>query len=212
MWGDFRHSKIKSDVYMTEFDLIQRGIIKQGIYCTVDKANSKTKTSLFNRIINFFKKDMIKIKINKLYENSILPEKKSSQAACYDVYVNSISHKRDIIEIGLGFATEIPCGWKGVIVPRSSLTKTEYVMQNSPGQIDSDYRGEWIIKMRRLKSNQEQVKINYGDKCAQSIKPFKKGDRIAQIYFEKVNDIEFVEAGELNKTERGRGGFGSTGK
>lgn len=149
----------------------------------------------------------VKIKI-KLLEGGIMPKKATEDAVCYDVFASEIENN----EIGkytvrLGFSTEIPKGWKGVIVPRSSQSKTFLTMLNSPGQVDSDYRGEWMIKLTNI------PKLNHyeDDFCLTQI-PFKVGDRVAQIYFEEVTDVEFEQVEELSDTERGEGGFGSTGK
>jgi dUTP pyrophosphatase len=143
----------------------------------------------------------MKIKIKKLSNNFELPKKATDNSVCYDVVASSVELTEDINSViyKLGFSTEIPIGWKGVIVPRSSLTKTNWVMLNSPGQIDSDYRGEWLLKLTNIRNNRSPL-------------PFVKGDRVAQIYFEKVNSIEFELVEELSETDRNEGGFGSTGK
>jgi dUTP pyrophosphatase len=70
-------------------------------------------------------------------------------------------------------------------------------MNNSIGIIDSDYRGEWMCIFTPI-GNYSQF-------------PYSVGERVAQIYFEKVEDVEFVDANELESSERGTGGFGSTG-
>jgi dUTP pyrophosphatase len=138
------------------------------------------------------------IKIKKLYPDVMLPIMGSENAACYDVYANSI----EIIgankaKIGLGFATEIPIGYKGVIIPRSNLTKHNWIINNAPACIDSDYRGEWMIIFTSINNITEF--------------PYKIGERIAQIYFEKVLPIEFELTDNLSETVRNNGGFGSSG-
>ena len=144
---------------------------------------------------------MLKIKFKKLNEQSKLPVKGSLNAACYDVYAHSIKLQRpDKIVIGLGFMTEIPPGFKGIVVPRSSISKTNWFLANSIGVIDADYRGEWMMILRTTGS------VMY------DALPFEIGERCAQIYFEKVNDVEIEEVEELSDTARGTGGFGSTGK
>jgi dUTP pyrophosphatase len=140
---------------------------------------------------------MLKIKFRKLKENVNMPVKGSEHAACFDVYANSLSYSGQKIIVGLGFQTEIPKGYRGVIVPRSNITKHYWVMNNSIGIIDSDYRGEWMCIFTPI-GNYSQF-------------PYSVGDRVAQIYFEKVEDVEFVDANELESSERGTGGFGSTG-
>ena len=146
------------------------------------------------------KKSALKINFKKLNEHTKLPTKGSLDAACFDVYAASVKIERpNKMIVGLGFATEIPKGYKGVIVPRSGLSKQNWVLANSIGIIDSDYRGEWMVVFRCL-----------GEMIYQPL-PFGVGDRCAQIYFEKILDVAFVETEELSDTERGEGGFGSTG-
>ena len=142
----------------------------------------------------------LKIKFKKLSEHAKLPTKGSLDAACFDVYAASIKIERpNKMIVGLGFATEIPSGYKGIVIPRSGLSKMNWVLANSIGIIDADYRGEWMVIFRCL-----------GDMIHHPL-PFGVGDRCAQIYFEKVLDAEFVETEELSSTERDAGGFGSTG-
>lgn len=143
---------------------------------------------------------MLKIKFKKLSEHAKLPTKGSLDAACFDVYAASVKIERpNKMIVGLGFATEIPKGYKGILAPRSGISKTDWILGSSIGIIDADYRGEWIAMFKCL-----------GEMIYQPL-PFGVGDRCAQIYFEKVLDAEFVETEELSSTERGAGGFGSTG-
>lgn len=143
---------------------------------------------------------MLQVKFKKLHVDAKLPVKGSEHAACYDVYATTVkADDAGTVVYGLGFATEIPEGWKGIIVPRSNLTKHKWTILNSPAQIDSDYRGEWMIKMSCIGS----ILLN-------SL-PYEVGDRIAQIYFEKVEPVTFIEADSLDDSQRGSGGFGSTG-
>ena len=145
---------------------------------------------------------MLKVKFKKMMANVKLPIKGSSHAACYDVFAHSITFDLNgNAVIGLGFKTEIPVGYKGVIVPRSGITKTRWVMNNNMGVIDSDYRGEWMMKIKPMD----------GLHISEAALPFGVGDRCAQIYFEKVLDVEFEEVEELGTTDRNEGGFGSTG-
>ena len=74
-------------------------------------------------------------------------------------------------------------------------------MQNTPAQVDEDYRGEWRVRFRYIGNRKYFIQG-----------PYQIGDKICQIYFERVNDVEFEEVEELSDTKRGDGGFGSTGK
>lgn len=101
------------------------------------------------------------------------------------------------VAVGTGLCLEIPKGYEGQVRPRSGLALRHGVtILNAPGTIDSDYRGELRV-----------VLINHGRE-AFSIEP---GDRIAQIVFARVEQMEIEEADELGDSERARGGFGSTG-
>ncbi|MFX0080892.1 MAG: dUTP diphosphatase [Candidatus Hodarchaeota archaeon] len=98
----------------------------------------------------------------------------------------------------LGFATAIPEGYYFKVVPRSGLALWEGLsIVNSPGTIDSGYRNEWMAIIVNL-SNKEVT--------------LKKKERICQIILSKIHEYEFTETEKLPESERGLGGFGSTGK
>ena len=98
----------------------------------------------------------------------------------------------------LGFATAIPEGFYFKVVPRSGLALWEGIsIVNSPGTIDAGYRNEWMAIVVNL-SNRDVI--------------LKKGERICQIILVKMYDYEFVETEKLPDSDRGLGGFGSTGK
>jgi dUTP pyrophosphatase len=142
-----------------------------------------------------------KIRFKKKDEQAKLPVKGSLDAACFDVFAHSVKIERpNKMIIGLGFSTEIPVGYKGVVVPRSSLSKTSWILANSIGIIDADYRGEWMMVFKCL-----------GEMIYQPL-PYGIGDRCGQLYFEPIQGFYMEEVDELSDTERGEGGFGSTGK
>lgn len=100
--------------------------------------------------------------------------------------------------IPTGISIELPQGFEAQVRPRSGLSlKSGLMIPNSPGTIDSDYRGE--IKVIVANISQENITI-------------KDGDRIAQLVIAKYEKAEWLIADEIDKTERGEGGFGSTGK
>ena len=142
----------------------------------------------------------MKIKvINK--SNNPLPKYESSQAAGLDIRAD-IDHpiiispmKRCLIPTNL--YTAIPIGYEVQIRPRSGLAlKKGITVLNTPGTIDADYRGNWGI-----------ILMNLGDEDF-TVNP---GDRIAQAILNKVEQIEWEEVESLDETERGQGGFNSTG-
>jgi len=98
----------------------------------------------------------------------------------------------------LGFATAIPEGYYFKVVPRSGLALWEGIsIVNSPGTIDAGYRNEWMA-----------IVVNLSNKDVM----LKKGERICQIILGKLHEYEFIETEELSSSDRGLGGFGSTGK
>jgi len=152
------------------------------------------------------------IKFKRLHDDAVLPTKGSMEAACHDLVITQIDHPdgQGTMIVKYGFSTEIEKGYKAVIVPRSSFTLKGWVMQNSPGQIDSDYRGEWMTKFEAIP---QSIGVTYAVKDPfhkYSLFPYKIGDRVTQCYIEKVIDVKWEETKELEITERGAGGFGST--
>lgn len=144
---------------------------------------------------------MLNIKIKKLYEDSRLPIKATEGAAGWDLYAHNINQVGDYVEIGTGVAMAIPAGWQGLVFARSSITNTPYILANSVGIIDSDYRGEIKLRFKPV------VHSSYG-----IISPYVYGERCGQIGFFAVPESEFMECGGLGSTERLESGFGSTGK
>jgi dUTP pyrophosphatase len=139
----------------------------------------------------------MEVKVKKLHPNAKLPTRGSEEAACWDLYAYSVEKDGWILKVHTGLIMEIPKGYFLDIRPRSGLSLKGLRILNSPGTIDSDYRGE-IIAL---------VTIPYvGLKL-----PFEVGDRVAQIRLEKVIPTEFKEVKVLSGTKRGEGGFGSTG-
>lgn len=139
----------------------------------------------------------MKVKIKMLYPDAISPKYAHPGDACADVYAFSISaDKHGNTSIGLGFAIEIPEGHVGLLFPRSSISKTGHSFRNSVGVIDSGYRGELMIKLSRDDSK------GY----------YKLNERVGQLMILPYPTIEFEKAETLSETDRGTGGFGSTGK
>ncbi len=144
----------------------------------------------------------VKVKLVGGADESFLPEKKTEGSSGFDLKAfveNSITLKplqRALIPTGV--AISMPPGMEAQVRPRSGLALREGVtLLNSPGTIDSDYRGE--IKV---------IVVNLGEKEV----TIRRGDRIAQLVFTRVLDVSFSVAEELDPTGRGKGGFGSTGK
>jgi dUTPase len=160
----------------------------------------------------------MELKFKRLHVDAKIPKQGSELAGGWDVTVTEIeSGAEDLVICKLGFALEIPKGYKLTLVPRSSLTNTKWVLQNSPGLGDADYVGEYQYRFRAFPDGVEkQLGGAYDSSEYYELTypqfPYKKGDRIGQIYLEEVIPINFVEVDEIISTDRGSGGFGSTGK
>ena len=144
---------------------------------------------------------MEKIPVKKLKPNAILPTYGSAEAAgadlyaCLDAPVEIAPGKTAFIPTGI--AMELPIGYAGLAYARSGLAcKKDLAPANKVGVVDSDYRGEFMIA---LHNHGEQVRV------------IEHGERIAQLVITPVFTPGFTEVSELSDTERGSGGFGSTG-
>lgn len=135
----------------------------------------------------------------------------TEEAGAYDVVAVKIHQDRQYVTVYLGFATEIPKGYRGRIVPRSSIGHKSWVMANSPAIIDSDYRGEWMIKFESIKKLTQGHLFDGPTEVSVEF-PWQEGERCAQIYFEEILPVNFIKVVELSESTRGEGGHGSTGK
>lgn len=139
------------------------------------------------------------IKIKKLNENAIIPQYQSAQSAGFDLHAleSSVLKTGKSALVSTGLAFEIEEGYEVQVRPRSGLAlKNGISVLNTPGTIDSDYRGE--IKIILMNFSSEDFIIN-------------AGDRIAQAVVSKVYQAEFEIVELLSDTKRGSGGFGSSG-
>jgi dUTP pyrophosphatase len=151
----------------------------------------------------------VEIKFKKLHPDAVLPKKMSELAGGFDVTVVEIKKEEpDFVICKLGFALQFPADYRLVLVPRSSITKTHWVQQNSPGTGDADYLGEYQYRFRGIPMGvvPDSTALYYEEF------PFKVGDRIGQIYLQEIIDMDFILTDELEETVRGEGGFGHTGK
>jgi dUTP pyrophosphatase len=140
------------------------------------------------------------VKIKKLSEKAELPEYKTGHSAGADLYACldealTLSHM-DIRLVPTGISIELPEGFEAQVRPRSGLGAKGIILPNSPGTIDADYRGE--IKVIIMNLSGKDFTISHHD-------------RIAQLVISRVEKAGFTVSSELSGTERGAGGFGSTG-
>ena len=157
----------------------------------------------------------MQVKIKKFHKDAVTPKQATEFAGGWDVTVTEIKKvEDDLVICKLGFALQLPKGYKLTLVPRSSLTKTHWVLQNSPGLGDCDYRGEFQLRFRGIPIGYEKNPFkNMGETVSNLTYeqfPFKIGDRVGQAYLEEVIPMEFKVVDELSETKRGEGGFGST--
>lgn len=139
------------------------------------------------------------ILFKKLHPDAVVPEYKTPGAAGADLYsVEDIDVPAGQIRaVKLGFSVAIPQGYEIQVRPRSGLALNHMVtVLNSPGTIDSDYRGEVKVLLANLSQSTFRVS---------------QGDRVAQAVVCAVPSAEYVVVPELDETSRGSGGFGSTG-
>lgn len=137
--------------------------------------------------------------IKKLSQNAKLPTKGSAFAAGMDLYSLSSGEIKpnETVKVQTGIAIAVPAGYMGLIFARSGLaTKQGLRPANCVGVVDSDYRGEVIVALHNDSSE---------------TRTFDAGERIAQLVITPFLSVDLNEVDELEKTERGEGGFGSTG-
>jgi len=144
------------------------------------------------------------VKIKKLHPDTVIPVyAKPGDAGLDLVATEKLTETAKQVSYGTGLAVEIPEGYIGLVFPRSSVRKYELELSNSVGVIDSGYRGEIQLTFN---------KTIVGDIYAPSANIYEKGDKIGQLIILPYPTINLVEVDELSETERGEGGFGSTGK
>ena len=142
----------------------------------------------------------MKVKIKKLVKEAIIPRYAKDGDAGMDLTATSRQvDNNGCIVFGTGISVEIPKGYVGLVFPRSSIAKTDLSLSNAGGVIDSGYRGEIMFKFRFEQSVDGTPHL------------YKVGDRIGQLIIMPYPTIEFEEVDELSETERGDGGYGSSG-
>lgn len=138
------------------------------------------------------------IKIKKLHEKAVIPSYAKEGDAGLDLTCISEEWNSDnsMVTYDTGIAIEIPIGYVGLLFPRSSVSKTSLILTNSVGVIDSGYRGSIMFKYRYPEEGMV----------------YDIGDRVGQLLILPYPKVEFEEVEELSDTNRGDGGFGSSGK
>lgn len=139
------------------------------------------------------------IKIKKLHKDAVIPQYSKKGDAGMDLTAVSkeVVDKGDhgYISYNIGLSFEIPEGFVGLVFPRSSISNTGLILSNSVGVIDANYRGEVSARFKAIPGG----------------KQYEVGDRVAQLMIVPHPVVEFELVDELSQTDRGSGGFGSTG-
>lgn len=166
------------------------------------------------------------LNIKKVHPDSVIPKYAKQGDACFDLF--SAEHPRLVFDDGLdvlaiseddfnyqlsqnrnllyieydtGIATEIPFGWKALAYARSSISKKALSLANSVGVVDSGYRGTWRARFRPTKNSEDLLWSDI----------YHKGDRVIQAELVPAYTVIFQEVKNLSESERGEGGFGSSG-
>lgn len=144
----------------------------------------------------------MELKFKRLEDNAVLPIRGTKGAAGIDLTCIKIDTALNeanqlMLVYHTGLAVEIPAGYVGLLIPRSSIWKKSLWLTDNVGVIDSDFRGEIVAFMKATTDTIPAV--------------YKQGERFCQLVIVPVPEYTIAEAAELSETERGENGFGSTG-
>ena len=140
----------------------------------------------------------MQVKFKTLHNKAVIPSYATAGDAGLDMVAVDLMDSVEQVVYMTGIAVEIPEGHVGLLFPRSSIRKYQLSLSNSVGVIDSGYRGE--------------VQFTFNKTAGPASYKYKIGERIGQLMIIPYPIIEAVEVDELSDSERGEGGFGSTGK
>lgn len=140
----------------------------------------------------------MKVKMKRLTKDAVIPKYAKEGDAGLDLVSTSKDENEMFVEYGTSLAMEIPEGYVGLIFPRSSISKYHLSMANAVGVVDSGYRGEVKVRFKKTSTNAYETLYNVGDK-------------VCQLIVLPYPNIEVEEVTDLSNTERGAGGFGSSG-
>lgn len=140
----------------------------------------------------------LKVNIKKLHKDAVIPKYAKNGDAGLDLTAVSVERiNASTVCYDFGLSLEIPKGYFGMIVPRSSNYKKDQLLSNSCGIVDSEYRGSLKAMFKDINSGFDKHQI---------------GERIAQLIILPYPQIEFKEVEEVSETSRGQSGFGSSGR
>lgn len=174
-------------------DISNLEVLTRGEHSSIHNASNEINRDVITG--RFTQKIVIPFK--KLYPDAKEPYRASDGAAGYDLYAHRVEQCGiNICKCYTGIAVQIPQNYCGLLLPRSSVVKTGMFLGNGCGLLDSDYTGELVFVFYKRDGST----------------PYTVGDRIGQLIIIPIPKIEFEEVEELDETERGDGGFGSTGR
>lgn len=142
----------------------------------------------------------MEVKIKKLDSRAVIPAYPKPGDAGMDITAISMKYEKDYLEYGTGLSFEVPEGYVMLIFPRSSVSKKDMMLANCVGVLDSGYRGELKLRFNIMYQPGKLLRSYYNT-----------GEKIGQIMIIPYPTVEFTEVEELSDSERGEGGFGSTG-
>ncbi len=162
----------------------------------------------------------MKVRIKKLSPNARIPKKAHASDAGFDLYATSFRYDKEEgnLVYGTGLAFEIPEGYVGYIFSRSSISRHDMMMTNAVSVIDAGFRGEVTLKFKiparvysySPKRTMAPIYTPERNQYADS-RIYEVGERIGQLIIMPIPGIEFQESDELSDSERGTGGYGSSG-
>lgn len=148
---------------------------------------------------------MIDVKIRKVHPNAVIPTYAHPGDAGMDVTAVAINKTPDYIEYDTGLQFQLPPGYVMLIFPRSSNSKKDLLLANSVGVLDSGYTGNLKLRFKRA------MRFSYIHDYVEDDQ-YEVGDRVGQIMIIPYPEVNFIETEDFEDTERGSGGFGSSGK
>lgn len=171
----------------------------------------------------------VPIKVKRLHPDAVVPQYQTEGAAGFDLHAveDVVIEPGETVLVRTGLAFELPHGYEMQIRPRSGVSlRTKLRIANAPGTVDADFRGEvgviientmdygvkddvWFA--RKLNGTRQRIDHITGDTVQHGAYIIRRGDRICQGVISEVPRANFIEVIEVGETERGDGGFGSTG-
>lgn len=154
----------------------------------------------------------IELKVKRVCDEATLPFYAHESDAGMDLKAVSVEYndEMDCYIYHTGLAFKIPDGYMGLLYPRSSNRKTNAYLTNGTGVVDSGYTGE-VLLCYKLRDCSKFIRNDDGTLAVNDLAPYKVGDKIGQLIVMPYPKVKIIEVGELEKTDRGDNGFGSSG-